>query len=431
MTGIEAGKAYVKFLLDDKDLKKSLTKVGDKLQSIGKIGTAATAPIVGAFAACTKAFVDAGSKLTDLSERTGISAESLSSLSYVAEQSGTNLDTLANGVLKMEKNIGNSIAGLGTFGDTLGQLGVDLEELKALNPEQQFLRLSTAIAGVEDPTMRAALAQKVFGGAGKELLPLLSQGAEGMAIMRDEAGRLGLVMSNEAVAAADKLGDTYGVLKGQVMALAVAIGGALAGDQQKFLEATQETVAAVIAWVKANPELVRTVALVAGAVALASVAVVGLGAVMTALVAHPVLAFLAACVVAYIVLDRIVKKINDKLGTQLETLSLLAPGFATLVDAAQWALSSTSEEGDVPFDIEGEAKNAAAQLKADAAGLQQQVMAGATVPDASSALAGDAAGVAQMANSHAAKTSEGIWKLVEIANETLAWHKNNGGLNFN
>ena len=102
MNGIEAGKAYVKFLLDDKALKTGLAKVGAKLQMIGKVGLAATGPLVAGFAAATKAFVDAGDELDKMSQRVGFSVEALSELKYAAGQSGTSIDAIERSAKKMQ-----------------------------------------------------------------------------------------------------------------------------------------------------------------------------------------------------------------------------------------------------------------------------------------------------------------------------------------
>ena len=76
------------------------------------------------------------------------------------------------------------------------------EDLKNLSPEQQFQTLANALAGVENASEKAALAQKVFGKAGTELLPLFAEGEAGMAALREQAQSLGIVMSTEAAAGA-------------------------------------------------------------------------------------------------------------------------------------------------------------------------------------------------------------------------------------
>ena len=60
-----------------------------------------------------------------------------------------------------------------------GHLGK--RSLQGLSPEQQFQLFANALAGVVDASTRAALAQDVFGRSGTQLLPLFTQGEQGMA----------------------------------------------------------------------------------------------------------------------------------------------------------------------------------------------------------------------------------------------------------
>lgn len=311
MTGIEAGRAYIKFLLDDKEFKRGLAKVGTKLQSVGKIGMAATAPIVAGFAACTAAFVEAGSKLDDLSQRSGISGEALSGLSFAANQTGTEIDTLASGVAKMQKNIAGAANGTGTFNKTLREMGVDLTELRGMNPQGQFLRIADAISKVEDPTMRAALAQKAFGGAGRELLPLLNLGAAGINSLTAEAERLGITLDNQTIAAADELGDSLDVAKLQVHAMAVQIGAAVAGPLADFLKTMQPIVATVIEFIRNNPDFVKAIAAISAALLVTSTVALGVGTALNVLAMHPVLRTIIVLTTAVVALNEAMKNLSD------------------------------------------------------------------------------------------------------------------------
>ena len=292
--GIEAGKAYVKFLLDDKGFKKGLASISAKMQSIGKIGLAATAPLVAGFTAATAAFVSAGDELDKMSARTGFSAEALSELKYAAGQSGTSIGAVEKAAKRMQVGILDASKGTGTLFESLQQLGVDLELLKQQSPEQQFLTLSRAIGSIEDPTLKSALAQKVFGKSGTELLPLLNAGAEGMDALRKRAHELGLVLTTEDATAAAILGDNLDDLKLQVMAMATQVGSAIAGPLTDFAKSLQETLASVISWIKRNPDLVKSIAAITSVALVASAAVTGIGIALAAVGSHPILAAIAA-----------------------------------------------------------------------------------------------------------------------------------------
>ncbi len=279
MTGpIEAGKAFVKFVLDDKEFQKSLKGIGAKLQNFGKIGLAATGPLVAGFGAATAAFISAGSALKDMSDRTGVGVESLSGLQFAADQSGTSIAALENALRTMAKK------GRGGEG----------------SPEERFMRLADEIAGIQDPTLRAARAMAVFGKSGAALLPMLAEGAAGVRNLMQQSSDLGLTMDAETAAAAEHLGDTFDILKKQTFALAVQIGAALGDSLDSFFTSLQPVLASSIAWVKENNELVLGAAAVTAGIAGVSGACVALGIGMTALMAHPMLIWLNAIAAAAI-----------------------------------------------------------------------------------------------------------------------------------
>ena len=166
--------------------------------------------------------LSAGDALDKLNKKTGISIEELSALSFVLGQGGTNLETFEKGLATFAKGLADAqLKGTGPFADGLELIGLELEDLKGLDPVGQFDLLADAISAVEDPMLRSAAAQKVFGGAGKDLLPTLLEGSEGMARLRQEAEDTGRVMSTEAAQGAARFNDAIdsakGFLKGLVL----------------------------------------------------------------------------------------------------------------------------------------------------------------------------------------------------------------------
>jgi hypothetical protein len=277
---IRAGKAFVEFTLSDKKLAGQLRALQSKFNAIGAtftrvggIATAAGSAIVGAFTGAAKSFASAGSTLTDMAARTGLSVEQLGELGYVASQTGSSLEAVESSAGAMAKFIHAVDTQSQAATDTLRELGLAVDDVVGKPPGQQWEILAAALAGIGDPTKRAALAMKVFGRGGRELLPMLADGAEAMKIAREEARRLGLVMSEGDAKAADELGDAWDKLWAQLARVVQVIGAAVAGEFTALLKATQPIIKAVIDWIIANGELLRTV-LIAG------VAIAGIGAVL-------------------------------------------------------------------------------------------------------------------------------------------------------
>ena len=168
---------------------------------------AASAAIVATGAAARKMVTDfaaAGDELHKMALRTGVSVEALSELKFAAEQSGSSIGGIEKGIRGMQRALLSADLGSKDIVDSFNMLGISLDQIKGKRPEDQFTILVDAIAKVPDESERAALAMRVFGRAGSELLPLMSEGARGVAELRSEVVALGGQMTTaQAQAAAD------------------------------------------------------------------------------------------------------------------------------------------------------------------------------------------------------------------------------------
>ena len=312
---IRAGRAFVEFFIDDKRFSPVLSKIESKLRStgtavqgVGKVLSAAGGSITAAFAGAATAFATTGAALDDMSKRTGVGVTALSELKFAAEQSGTNLETVEKAIRGMQKFTLGAARGTASMTQTLSDLGLSLEQIKNLSPEQQFQTIAAAIAKVPDPSTRAALAMKVFGKAGSDLLPLFSEGPAGFAALSAEAHKLGVTLNDEDAQAAAKLDDAIAKLKNQFGGLLVQIGGAIAGPLTDLSAEISNVVASTIQWIGENQGLVAMIAKVGAGIAAAGVTIYALGTAfntvasavgvlntaLTLLVAHPVIAGVAA-----------------------------------------------------------------------------------------------------------------------------------------
>ena len=103
---------------------------------------------------------------------------------------------------------------------------------------------------------------KVFGRAGRDMLPMLNDGPEGIAAMRAEAEALGITMSDDTASSAAALTDAMGRLQAQLKYVVVQIGAALAPALVKISTFITPVIAKVIEFVKNNRMLIVAVAAV-------------------------------------------------------------------------------------------------------------------------------------------------------------------------
>lgn len=166
-----------------------------------------------AVATAVKAFQDLTGQLTDLGAKTGVSASAMHGFKLAFDQAGVSVDAVASSINQMQSRLVNGDAG--AVG-AMRQLGLNAGELVRMKPEEAFTRVADAIGRVENPASKARLAMDAFGRGGLALLPGLN-GRLGETVGAFE--RMGLVLSNDVIAAGDDFGDAMTVMEAAGMAL--------------------------------------------------------------------------------------------------------------------------------------------------------------------------------------------------------------------
>ena len=279
--GIRMGGVFVEISADARKFFASLGRVNKSLSDMGRamagagatlagVGAAITTPIMGAAAA----FSVLGDNVQKMAIRTGLSTEAVSGLAFAAEQSGTDVASLEKGIRTMQKTLDAASTKGGAAADAFKRLGVDVQALTQMSPEQQFMALAEALSAVEDPGERAALAMKVFGKAGTSLLPMLMEGSSGIAALVAQARQLGIVMDQQTADDAALLNDTLNEMRTAMKAVAMSIGAAVAPMLAKAARILGVLIGEVSRFVTENKGMVRY-ALLAGGV------ITGLGVALT------------------------------------------------------------------------------------------------------------------------------------------------------
>jgi hypothetical protein len=289
-SSIKAGSAYVELLLSDSKFIKGLDKAAARLRAFGAgvtgIGTriaAGASAILSALTGTTAVFSEMGDALAKMSGRTGITVETLSELAYAAELSGTDVATLENSVRRMQKTLVEAAKGSSSASEALGQLNLTVADLQGKSPDEQFKLIADRLSQVQSPALRAALAMKIFGKSGAQLLPLMQDGAAGIEALQKEARDLGLTMSTEDAKAAEVLNDTMDRLWKVIKRTTFVIGSALAPTVEKLAGFITRAIVGVNNWVQANKELIVSVFKIAGIVLGVGATLIGLGLAITAL----------------------------------------------------------------------------------------------------------------------------------------------------
>jgi len=175
----------------------------------------------GAMGVGVKNALDLGGRLSDLEARTGIAAGGLMRLEQAFRNNGLQAEQVGPSINRMQKAIDAASQGSDEAVETLTRLGLSVQDLAGLSPEQQFQKFSAAIGGVQDPAQRAALAMKIFGKSGGEMLALFGN-ASAFTDAAAEVGSQAEIMNRNA-ALFDDISDKMALVGLKVQGFFVGI----------------------------------------------------------------------------------------------------------------------------------------------------------------------------------------------------------------
>ena len=197
--------------VDNEEANKSISKTETKAESLGnsllngakkagKFAAGLTTAAAGAAAGLTKLAKNTSASADTVdkaSQRMGVSAESYQELAHAASLSGVEMSTLEKAAKSLDEGM--------TFDQAM-------DEIYSLQTAEE----------------RAARAAELFGeGVAYNLTPMLTASGEEMAAMKQEARDLGLVMSEDTVAAGAALDDAMSNVSDALGALVNNIGASL------------------------------------------------------------------------------------------------------------------------------------------------------------------------------------------------------------
>jgi len=176
---------------------------GDKLKTVnGLLGGLGVGLSVGALVGFGKALLNDADALTKMRDRTGISIEGLQRLQVAGDDAGNTIDEMSSAINQFQNRLAS---GDKSAVGALDKLGVSLEEIQRMAPDQQFMAISEALRNVSDPAQQVALAMDLFGKTGAQVLPTLKRGF-------DDVKDAAVGMSTETAERLDSLGDSMQAL---------------------------------------------------------------------------------------------------------------------------------------------------------------------------------------------------------------------------
>ena len=185
----------------------------------GALGSLVPLATGAGLAAMAKNAIDAADDMNDLSQKTGVSVESLSKFQQAANASGTSIEGVGAAMIKLNRNLATGNDGAAEALTSLGVSATDASG-KLKSTDAIMLEVADKFAKMPGGADKTAAAMALFGKAGADMIPLLNGGSKAVT-------DLSATMTGAFAKGADSLNDKLAALQGKLLALGVNIGTAL------------------------------------------------------------------------------------------------------------------------------------------------------------------------------------------------------------
>jgi Phage-related minor tail protein len=190
------------------DAEKSLQNFQAVFNNVAK--KLAITAVATKFVTDVKGMIDTADELAKASEKFGVPIETLSALKYAAENSEVSFESLEKGLGKLSKAMFGATDPADKTAKAFKAIGVSVTDTDGNLRSVQDVFLDTAdkFAKMDNGGGKAALAIKLFGKAGADLVPLLNKGRDGIEELTAKAAQLGIIISGETALKAQQFNET-------------------------------------------------------------------------------------------------------------------------------------------------------------------------------------------------------------------------------
>jgi hypothetical protein len=191
-------------------VKGGLSGLASAAQSVnGVLGNLGLAVTAAGMVALVKSSIEAGDELSKMSQRVGISVETLSLWNPLAKQAGLSGEAFEKGLRKLSTTMVDAATGGEDAAHSFKAVGVEFKNqdgtLRAT--DAVLLDLAERFKAMPAGADKTALAMQLFGKAGADMIPFLNQGKDGINELTEEMRALGIEMSGESAAQAEVFND--------------------------------------------------------------------------------------------------------------------------------------------------------------------------------------------------------------------------------
>ena len=241
-------------------VKKSTILLGRQFNFLAgpakKLKTVAITSLAGVMPAIlliAKNTADAGNNIDKMSQKLGLSAQTMSGWVHAANMSCVSTETFGTNLLKLNRQISAAATGNKSAQLAFKRAGVNIRDSagKLKSADQIMLEMSDTFKKMPEGIYKSDLAMAVFGKSGADMLPLLQGGSESIKKLISQADELGTTFTDADAVASAEFCDNLDLLKKSIVGVKNTIGKQLIPIISPLLKSFAQ-------WISANRQLIST-----------------------------------------------------------------------------------------------------------------------------------------------------------------------------
>ena len=212
----------------------------------------ATAAVGAATTGLVASYVNAVREVDLFSQRLGVSTEKMSRYGNMARFVNSDLDNVVESIAELAVRVNE---GGENIEEALNRVGLSINDLRGLNPDEMFDRFTRAAQGTSDTVEVTAAVMDIMGDEAQRLIPLMRGTAEEI----ERIANAGPIFTAEDAKNVRELSIAWQEFLGNIQTIGFFIADLLAPAVTSLLNAANSLLDPIKEWIRSNKELDETI----------------------------------------------------------------------------------------------------------------------------------------------------------------------------
>lgn len=210
-------------------IAKFQKEIGTGIKNACKVAMVGLGALTGATVMTINQTREYADRVDDMSKQIGLSKKGFQEWDYIIKRFGGNIEGLKMGMKTLVTQTINANSGNKAAIANFQKLGISIKnnngQLK--NQEQLFEEVVAKLQKYPDGVAKAKLANDLFGRSGADLMPMFKENATAISELKTEMEKLGIVMSDEQIEAANTCSDNIETIQRGFGVITMSLGNEL------------------------------------------------------------------------------------------------------------------------------------------------------------------------------------------------------------